>query len=40
VLGTFTGPVLELRAYGIPFVPAERNDNKRALDVHLMIFAT
>ena len=26
--------------YGIPFVPAERNDNKRALDAHSMICAT
>jgi hypothetical protein len=26
--------------YGIPFVPAERNDNKRAFDAHLMISAT
>ena len=26
--------------YGIPFVPAERNDNKRAIDAHLMISAT
>jgi hypothetical protein len=26
--------------YGIPFVPAEVIDNKRALDAHLMISAT
>ena len=28
------------KSYGIPFVPAERNDNKRALDAHSMISAT
>ena len=26
--------------YGIPFVPAERNDNKRVLDAHSMIYAS
>ena len=28
------------KLYGIPFVPAERNDNKRAIHAHLMISAT
>jgi hypothetical protein len=29
-----------IQGYGIPFVPAERNDNKRAIHAHLMISAT